>query len=86
MRTSSLSGSITVAAAALAVLGAVACDRFAPSSAAAGPRLYVSDETGGQVIVIDLDAGAVLGRIPVGKRPRGIRLSRDGRQLLVALS
>jgi YVTN family beta-propeller protein len=28
----------------------------------------------------------VLARIPVGKRPRGIRLSRDGRQLLVALS
>ena len=78
MQTSSLSGSITVAVAAFAILGGVGCDRSA--------RLYVSDETGGQVIVIDPDAGAVLGRIPVGKRPRGIRLSRDGRQLLVALS
>ena len=78
MQTSSLSRSISVAVAALATLGVVGCDRSA--------RLYVSDETGGQVIVIDPDAGAVLGRIPVGKRPRGIRLSRDGRQLLVALS
>ncbi len=52
----------------------------------AGPRLYVSDETGGNVIVIDPEAGTVVERIAVGKRPRGIQLSRDGKQLLVALS
>jgi YVTN family beta-propeller protein len=51
-----------------------------------GPRLYVSDETGGNVIVIDPEAGTVVERIAIGKRPRGIKLSRDGRQLLVALS
>ena len=51
-----------------------------------GPALYVSDETGGNVIVIDPAAGQVLERIAVGKRPRGIRVSRDGTQLLVALS
>ena len=51
-----------------------------------GPRLYVSDETGGNVIVVDPEAGTVVERIAVGKRPRGIRLSRDGKQLLVALS
>jgi YVTN family beta-propeller protein len=79
--TSRLSVFIAVAAAAMALLGVAARDR-----AAASARLYVSDETGGQVIVIDADTGGVLGRIPVGKRPRGIRLSRDGRQLLVALS
>ena len=34
----------------------------------------------------DPEAGTVVERIAVGKRPRGIRLSRDGKQLLVALS
>src|SRR6186997_2076245 len=51
-----------------------------------GPLLYVSDETGGIVVVIDPAAGQVVDRIAVGKRPRGIRLSRDGKELLVALS
>jgi DNA-binding beta-propeller fold protein YncE len=46
----------------------------------------VSDETGGAVVVIDPAAGTVVGRIAVGKRPRGIRLSPDGTQLFVALS
>ena len=51
-----------------------------------GPRLYVSDETGGNVIVDRSRSGTVVERIAVGKRPRGIRLSRDGKQLLIALS
>src|SRR5262245_27496541 len=51
-----------------------------------GPVLYVSDEAGGNVIVIDPVSGQVVERLAVGKRPRGIRLSRDGKQLLVALS
>ena len=51
-----------------------------------GPRLYVSDESGGNLIVIDPTAGKVLTRIAVGKRPRGLRLSADGTQLFVALS
>jgi YVTN family beta-propeller protein len=55
-------------------------------AAAAGPRLYVSDETGGNVVVIDAGSGQVVARVPVGKRPRGIRLSRDGTNLFVALS
>ena len=36
--------------------------------------------------MIDPAAGQVVDTISVGKRPRGIRLSRDGKQLLVALS
>jgi YVTN family beta-propeller protein len=56
----------------------------APSPSAL--RLYVSDETGGNVVVVDPEAGTVIERIAVGKRPRGLRLSRDGTQLLVALS
>jgi YVTN family beta-propeller protein len=60
----------------------------APARAAAGAetRLYVSCEDGGEVVVIDPARGEVLTRIPVGKRPRGVKLSRDGKQLYVALS
>ncbi|MGH9374276.1 MAG: beta-propeller fold lactonase family protein, partial [Vicinamibacterales bacterium] len=87
-------------AAALA-LTLTACDRSAPEptegSAPAppaaplppdpgGPRLYVSDETGGNVVVVNPETGEVVERIAVGKRPRGILLSPDGTELLVALS
>ena len=79
---------------------AAACSREAPPPSAstpaatppptaaprpAGPRLYVSDETGGAVVVIEVSSGQI-SRIPVGKRPRGIRVSPDGKNLLVALS
>ena len=57
-----------------------------PAPAATGPRVYVSDETGGRIVVIDPGTQQIAGTIAVGKRPRGLRLSRDGRQLLVALS
>ena len=49
-------------------------------------RVYVSNETAGTVAVIDPATGNVLAAIPVGKRPRGLRVSRDGKQLYVALS
>ena len=58
----------------------------APAPPPPGPLLYVSDETGGAVIVIDAATGQVVERIAVGKRPRGIRVSRDGTNLFVALS
>ena len=48
--------------------------------------MYVSDETGRDVVVIDPESGTVVGRIEVGKRPRGVRLTHDGKQLLIALS
>jgi YVTN family beta-propeller protein len=83
----------------LIIISLTACRREAPPPAStaarpaapaaapsSGVRLYVSDETGGNVIVIDPDAGLVVERIAVGKRPRGLRISRDGTQLLVALS
>ena len=56
--------------------------RSAPAEAA----LYVSDERGGAVLVIDLPSGAVRARIAVGKRPRGLGLSPDRRTLYVALT
>lgn len=48
--------------------------------------LYVSAEVSGEVVVIDPQFASVLARIPVGKRPRGLKVSRDGRTLYVALS
>jgi YVTN family beta-propeller protein len=63
---------------------ACACARIrrAPS----GPLVYVSDEEGGNVVVVDAGSARVLSRIAVGKRPRGLKLSRDGKLLYVALS
>jgi YVTN family beta-propeller protein len=49
-------------------------------------RVYVSAEEGGFIAVIDPENGALVERIPVGKRPRGMKLSADGSRLYVALS
>src|SRR5207244_11759125 len=49
-------------------------------------RLYVSDETGGDVVIVDPQRRSVVARIAVGKRPRGIQLSSDHQKLYVALS
>src|SRR5450432_3511445 len=48
--------------------------------------VYVSDEAGGNVAVVDPAKGEVVASIVVGKRPRGIALSRDRKQLYVAVS
>jgi YVTN family beta-propeller protein len=76
------------AAALLLVLAPAACGRPDNTATAnpAGARVYVSDETGTEVVVIDPAAGTVIQRIAVGKRPRGVKLSPDGSQLFVALS
>src|SRR5688500_8631071 len=57
----------------------------APAAPAAG-RVFVTNETSGDISVIDVGAQRVVATIPVGKRPRGIRVSPDGTQLFVALS
>jgi YVTN family beta-propeller protein len=49
-------------------------------------RVYVSNERSNDISVIDGVTNVVVATIPVGKRPRGIHLSRDGRRLFVALS
>jgi len=57
------------------------------SAAAAGAeRLYVSDETGGNVVIVDPLERRVIARIAVGKRPRGIQVSPDHKHVYVALS
>src|SRR5687768_6587296 len=49
-------------------------------------RAYVSNEDGHTVSVFDTDRGEVIATIAVGKRPRGLKLTRDGSRLFVALS
>jgi len=63
---------------------ACACGIFAATAHA--DRLYVSNEDGHSVTVIDTQSAAVVDTIAVGKRPRGLKLSHDGSQLFVAVS
>ena len=49
-------------------------------------RVFVTNENGGDISVIDVATQKVVATIPVGKRPRGIRLSHDGAHVYVALS
>ncbi|MEQ1871617.1 MAG: hypothetical protein ABL961_16500, partial [Vicinamibacterales bacterium] len=48
--------------------------------------VYVTNETSGDLSVIDAATNAVIGTIPLGKRPRGIAASPDGTTLFIALS
>ena len=64
-------------------------ERVKPTEESVKPteeRVYVSDEDGGNVIVISTTSDSVVARIAVGKRPRGLRVSPDGTRLFVALS
>ncbi len=49
-------------------------------------QVFVSNEKSGDVTVINGGDFKVLGTIPVGKRPRGIHASPDGKTVYVALS
>lgn len=72
-----------------AMFGCVASVALAASQASApdpGYRIYVTNEGSGDVTVIDAKSQAVLATWPLGKRPRGITASSDGRFLYVALS
>lgn len=55
-------------------------------AAAAGYRVYVTNERSGDMTAIDGATGQVLGTYALGKRPRGIRASADGKTLFIALS
>jgi YVTN family beta-propeller protein len=56
------------------------------ASAYAKPLLIVSAEATGEVVFVDPVKAQPLDRVKVGARPRGLKLSRDGRRLLVALA
>src|SRR4051794_1046361 len=51
-----------------------------------GPRIYVTNETSGDMSIIDASTLNVIATVPLGKRPRGIHASPDGKTIYVALS
>lgn len=57
-----------------------------PAVCAHAGRAYVSNEDGQSVSVIDTERMEVIDTIQVGKRPRGMKLNRDGTRLYVAVS
>src|SRR4051812_6638762 len=62
------------------------CAVFISTLPAAAARVLVTNERSGDVTVIDADSNQVIATIPVGKRPRGIRVSPDGKRAYVAVS
>ncbi len=52
----------------------------------AGYRVYVTNERSGSLSVIDGPTRKVVATLQLGKRPRGLKLSGDGKSLLVAMS
>ncbi len=51
-----------------------------------GFRIYVTNENSGDLSVIDGSTLEVVATVPLGKRPRGIHASPDGKTIYVALS
>jgi YVTN family beta-propeller protein len=49
-------------------------------------RVYVSNEDGNSISVVDTERAEVIATIDVGKRPRGLKLDRKGARLFVAVS
>jgi YVTN family beta-propeller protein len=71
----------------LAVLAVLAASLVLGSApAGAELRVFVTNEKSDDVTVIDATTRAVVGTIKVGKRPRGITVSADGRRVYVSNS
>jgi len=56
------------------------------STPALANKVYVSNEKGNTVSVLDSDSKEVIKTIKVGQRPRGITISKDGKFLYVCAS
>lgn len=76
----------------LAVLAACSTpDAAGGFSASPGPGpvgydVYVTNETSGSLSIIDGDTGRVKATLPLGQRPRGLKVGLDGRTLLISLT
>jgi PQQ-dependent catabolism-associated beta-propeller protein len=67
-------------------LAALALVVVTSSEASAELRVFVTNERSDDVTVIQADTGTVLKTIAVGKRPRGVAASPDGKRVYVANS
>ena len=65
---------------------ATAAPAAAPPAPPPAVRVYVTNETSGDLTVINGDTQTVMATAPLGKRPRGIQASPNGKLLYVALS
>lgn len=54
--------------------------------ASGGPVIYVTNEESNEITLIDGRTDTAIANIFVGKRPRGVKVSADGKSLFVALS
>jgi len=70
----------------LLALGAASVSSAQAAQPAAAYRVLVTNERGGTLSVIDGASRAVISTLPLGKRPRGMKPSPDGKLLYVALS
>ena len=68
---------------ALAALGTIA---ICAAGGAEANKVFVSNERGNTVTVIDSATWEVLAEFPAGNRPRGITMSPDGKELYVCAS
>ena len=73
---------LVILAAALALSS---CGRGGPTAPSSN-LVFATNEFSGDLSIVDGATGRVVGAYPVGKRPRGIRVSPDGRTLYIALS
>lgn len=73
----------TIRAAALACLAATC---LGTPGAALANKVFVSDEKGNSVSVIDSDSWEKIAEFPAGNRPRGIGISPNGKHLYVCAS
>lgn len=70
-------------------MGATGLALLAPrlfAAAADSYRIFVTNERSGTLSVIDGATQRVVATVPLGKRPRGLKVSPDGKLLYVALS
>src|SRR5680860_823771 len=68
-----------------AVVAAVAIG-WGSAGAAQAYTVYISNEKGNSLTVIDSETLSVLTTIPVGQRPRGIMLTKDDTKVLICAS
>ena len=62
------------------------CSRSSSRPGEKDYHIYVTNEASGDMTVIDSSTLEVAATIPLGKRPRGIHASPDGKTIYVALS
>jgi PQQ-dependent catabolism-associated beta-propeller protein len=68
------------------VLGTLCLLLWMNCAGAASGRIFVTNEQGDSVSVIDVASHEVIATVPVGKRPRGIGLAPDASAVYVAVS